>query len=51
MVMIGILRRDSLLEGVYAMTNTTRVTEEFPGRSKEVLGNCRDKKNWEVRVE
>jgi len=37
LVMIGILKKDPLLEGVYAMTNTTRVTEEFPGGSKEVL--------------
>jgi len=35
--MIGTLKRGPLLEGVYAMTNTTRVIEEFPGGSKEVL--------------
>ena len=37
LVMIGTLKRGPLLEGVYAMTNTTRVIEEFPGGSKEVL--------------
>ena len=37
LVIIGTPKTNPLLEEVYAMTNATRVTEEFPGGGKEVL--------------
>ena len=37
LVIIGTPKTNPLLEEVYAMTNATRVTEEFPGEGKGVL--------------
>jgi len=37
LIIIGTPKTNPLLEEVYAMTNATRVTEEFPGEGKGVL--------------
>ncbi|MCW7080422.1 MAG: hypothetical protein OCU16_04940 [Candidatus Methanospirare jalkutatii] len=37
LVIIGTPKTNPLLKEVYAMTNATRVTEEFPGEGKGVL--------------
>ena len=37
MIIIGTPKTNPLLEEVYAMTNATRVTEEFPGEGRGVL--------------
>ena len=37
LIVVGTLKTNPLLEEVYARTNATRVTEEFPGEDKGVL--------------
>ncbi|RLI84091.1 MAG: hypothetical protein DRO98_08910 [Archaeoglobales archaeon] len=37
LIVVGTPKTNPLLEEVYAMTNATRVTEEFPGEDKGVL--------------
>ena len=54
LVIIGTPKTNPLLEEVYAMTNVTRVTEEFPGEGKgvlEILGNPWDEKKAMLLVE
>ncbi|OPX28200.1 MAG: hypothetical protein B1H06_03690, partial [Candidatus Cloacimonas sp. 4484_143] len=54
LIIIGTPKTNSLLEEVYAMTNATRVTEEFPGEGKgvlEILSNPWDESKAMLLVE
>jgi len=54
LIVVGTPKTNSFLEDVYAMTNATRVTEEFPGEGKgvlEILPNPWDEKKLLLLVE